>query len=41
MTLTIPVWVLWSFGIAGIACLVGLAIIGALFLWYSRNGIWR
>ena len=42
MTLHIPaVWVLYCFGEFAALCVLGLAIIGVIFLWTFRNWNFR
>jgi len=37
---SIPEWVLWVVGVPTGIALVGLSIIGALFLWEFRKGLY-
>ena len=37
MTLTIPVWALWTLGICGGFVTMVLAVFGALVLWFFKD----
>lgn len=39
MAITIPVWILWAFGIIGGIAVIGLAIIGVLFIVAISSGL--
>lgn len=40
MTITIPVWVLWTAGGALVLVVLALAALGAWFAWMWRSGSW-